>query len=90
MLVRDFFTPKEIWLMKDGYKEERGFEDYPVDFCRPKMISEKTLKKMMKEESLDDSMKTMSKAVAVMVLCLCAAEMSAQDYAPRRRLILMG
>ena len=80
ILIREFFTPREVRLMMDGYKEEEGYEDYPIDLCRPKMISENTLKKILKtestdnkkkkstdnnkKESLDHKMKKMNKAVA--------------------------
>lgn len=47
MLIREFFTPREIRMMMDGYQEEKGYEDYPIDLCRPKMISEKTLRKLI-------------------------------------------
>ena len=81
VLIREFFTPREIRMMMDDYTEEIGYEDYPIDFTSPKLISSKTLHRMMKKTS---------KAVAVMVLCLCAAEVSAQDYAPKIHGILRG
>ncbi len=86
MLIRDFFTPREVRMMMDGYKEEKGYEDYPIDLCRPKMISENTLRKMVKPESLDK----MNKAVAAVVISLCAASVCAQDYAPKIHGILRG
>ena len=74
MLIREFFTPREIRMMMYGYKEEKEYEDYPMDITSPKIISEKTLKKL----------------IAVMGLCLCAAGVSAQDYAPKIHGILRG
>ena len=90
VLVRDFFTPKEILMMTDGYKEEKGYEDYPIDLCRPKMISENTLKKMMKTETSKKMMCETSKIAATMVLCLSAAGVCAQDYSPMIHGILRG
>lgn len=90
MLIREFFTPREIRMMMDGYQEEKGYEDYPIDLCRPKMISEKTLRKMMEPMSLDNKINKVSKAVAVLALCMSATGVCAQDYAPKIHGILRG
>lgn len=90
ILIREFFTPREIRMMMDGYQEEKGYEDYPIDLCRPKMISEKTLSKLVKPESLDNKIYKVSKAVAVLALCMSATGVCAQDYSPKIHGILRG
>lgn len=96
ILIREFFTPSEVRMMMDGYKEEKGYMDYPIDFCCPKMISENTLKKILKTESIDSKVKEeslnkkMNKAVAAVILSLSAASVCAQDYAPKIHGILRG
>ena len=43
VLIREFFTPREIRMMMDDYTEEVGYDDFPVDLTSPKLISSKTL-----------------------------------------------
>lgn len=72
--VREFYSPREVRMLMNGYKEEKSPEDFPIDLCRPKMVSKKTLKKMMN----------------IVLLCLVASEMSAQESVPKIHGILRG
>ena len=89
MLVRDFFTPREISDSWMGYQSKPEYEDYPVDPCSPKLISEKSLKKMMEADQLKKTAKTIKIAVAI-ALCLNASEMNAQENGPSMHGILRG